>query len=29
LSRTDHGDGACEVFYVTNLTWLKKGWLSF
>lgn len=25
LSRTDHGDGACEVFYVTNLTWLKKG----
>ena len=24
LSRTDHGDGACEVFYVTNVTWLKQ-----
>lgn len=24
LSRTDHGDGACEVFYVTNITWLKE-----
>lgn len=24
LSRTDHGDGACEVFYVTNLVWLKE-----
>lgn len=23
LSRTDHGDGACEVIYVTNITWLK------
>lgn len=23
LSRTDHGDGACEVMYVTNITWLK------
>ena len=23
LVRTDHGDGACEVFYVTNVTWLK------
>ena len=21
--RTDHGDGACEVIYVTNVTWLK------
>ena len=24
LSRTDHGDGACEVVYVTNITWLKE-----
>lgn len=24
LSRTDHGDGACEIFYVTNITWLKQ-----
>ena len=23
LSRTDHGDGACEVFYATSVTWLK------
>lgn len=23
LSRSDHGDGACEVIYVTNITWLK------
>ena len=23
LSRTDHGDGACEVMYVTNIKWLK------
>lgn len=23
LSRTDHGDGACEIIYVTSLTWLK------
>lgn len=23
LSRTDHGDGACEIIYVTNITWLK------
>ena len=22
LSRTDHGDGACEVIYVTNIVWL-------
>ena len=24
LSRTDHGDGSCEIFYVTNITWLKQ-----
>lgn len=24
LSRTDHGDGACEIIYVTNITWLKQ-----
>ncbi|MBR7172653.1 MAG: hypothetical protein IKD36_02545 [Clostridia bacterium] len=24
LSRTDHGDGACEIIYVTNITWLKS-----
>ena len=24
LSRTDHGDGACEIFYVTNIIWLKQ-----
>jgi hypothetical protein len=23
VSRTDHGDGACEIIYVTNVTWLK------
>ena len=23
VTRTDTGDGACEVFYVTNITWLK------
>ena len=23
LTRTDHGDGACEVFYLTKITWLK------
>ena len=23
LSRTDHGDGACEIIYVTSITWLK------
>ncbi len=24
LSRSDHGDGACEVFYVTSVKWLKS-----
>ncbi len=24
LTRTDHGDGACEIFYVTNIIWLKQ-----
>ena len=24
LSRTDHGDGACEVIYVTNIVWLTQ-----
>ena len=23
LTRTDRGDGACEVIYVKNITWLK------
>lgn len=23
LTRTDHGDGACEIIYVTKITWLK------
>ena len=24
LSRNDVGDGACELLYVTNVTWLNK-----
>lgn len=24
LTRTDHGDGACEVIYVTNIVWLTQ-----
>ena len=24
LSRTDSGDGGCEIIYVTNITWLKE-----
>ena len=23
LTRTDHGNGDCEVVYVTDITWLK------
>lgn len=24
LSRTDHGDGACEIIYITNIVWLTE-----